>query len=86
MSEWATPENVSELYKITTPVAGVQMIDKAAYMDKLIIVYGTQNPDKSGSEYDRETAYLVKDNLMESFIGVLDFLIFVEEALKRKQC
>jgi len=67
MSEWATPENVSELYKITTPVAGVQMIDKAAYMDKLIIVYGTQNPDKSGSEYDRETAYLVKDNLMERF-------------------
>jgi len=67
LNKWATPENVSELYKITTPVAGVQMIDKAAYMDKLIIVYGTQNPDKSGSEYDRETAYLVKDNLMERF-------------------
>ena len=36
-------------------------------MDKLIIVYGTQNPDKRGSEYDRETAYLVKNNLMERF-------------------
>jgi len=67
MSEWATPENVSELYKITTPVAGVQVVDKAMWMDKLVIVYGTYNPDKRGSEYDRETAYLVKNNLLETF-------------------
>jgi len=67
LNEWATPENVSELYRIVTPVVGVHEIDKAAYMDKLIIVYGTQNPDKRGREYDRETAYLVKNNLRNTF-------------------
>ncbi|MCD6373254.1 MAG: S-layer protein, partial [Thermococcus sp.] len=68
MGKWATPENISEYFKMRTPITGGWAADRIKYMGKVIIVYGTQNPDKSGTEYDRETAEEYKRDLEKFFI------------------
>ena len=68
MEKWATPENISEYFKMRTPITELWAVDRIKYMGKVIIVYGTQNPDKSGTEYDRETAEDYKRGLERSFI------------------
>ena len=67
MENWATPENVSEYFKMKTPVTGIWAMDRIEYLEKVIIVYGTQNPDERGVEYDRETAKEYKRYLEKSF-------------------
>ncbi len=68
MGKWATPENISEYFKMRTPITGGWAVDRIKYMGRVIIVYGTQNPDKSGTEYDRETAEKYKKDLEKFFI------------------
>lgn len=68
MENWATQENISEYFRIKTPVTGLWAVDRIKYMGKVIIVYGTQNPDKSGTEYDKETAEDYRRTLEKSFI------------------
>ena len=68
MGMWATPENVSVFYRKVVPVVEPSVLDRASYQGKLIIVYGTQNPDESGNEYDRETAYLLAERLRETYM------------------
>jgi hypothetical protein len=67
MGRWATPENVSEYFKMNAPVTGEWAWDRIGYLRRVIIVYGTQNPDKSGVEYDRETAEEYKRYIEEGF-------------------
>ncbi|NJE49847.1 DUF4932 domain-containing protein [Thermococcus sp. 9N3] len=68
MGEWATSENVSAFYRKVAPVVEPSVLDRASYLGKLVIVYGTQNPDESGNEYDRETAYSLADRLRETYM------------------
>ncbi|ASJ15684.1 hypothetical protein A3L04_00625 [Thermococcus chitonophagus] len=60
MKRWATPKNISRLYERSVPVVGFHFVSRSLYTGTIIIVYGTQNPDKSGTEADKETAYAVK--------------------------
>ena len=61
MKEWATPENVSEYFEKRVPPSGFWLFDRGYAEGKIIIVYGTKNPDPSGVEYDKETAFMLKD-------------------------
>ncbi|MCA6213916.1 MAG: hypothetical protein PWP19_1729 [Thermococcaceae archaeon] len=67
MGRWATPENVSEYFKMNAPVTEGLAMDRIGHLKKVIIVYGTQNPDKSGVEYDRETAEECRRFIEEGF-------------------
>ena len=42
-------------------------LDKSYATGRIIIVYGTQNPDEEGNSYDKESALQLKDNLNEMF-------------------
>ncbi|MEO2152435.1 MAG: hypothetical protein ABGW50_07250, partial [Thermococcus sp.] len=68
MGEWTTPRNVSTFYRKVAPIVEPSVLDRASYIGKLVIVYGTQNPDESGNEYDRETAYLLAERLRETYM------------------
>ena len=61
MKEWATPENVSEYFEKRVPASGFWLFDRGYAEGKIIIVYGTKNPDPSGIEYDKESALMLKD-------------------------
>lgn len=67
MGKWATPENISKYFKMKTPITVVEAEERIYYVGKVIIVYGTQNPDKSGVEYDKETAYMLKEMYEKGF-------------------
>lgn len=68
MGRWATPGNVSVFYRKVASIVEPNVLDRASYLGKLVIVYGTQNPDESGNEYDRETAYSLADRLRETYM------------------
>lgn len=68
MGEWATPENISRYFNKRAPVMGLPLINRGTYLGKIVIVYGTQNPDKSGVEYDKKTAEELREFLENSFI------------------
>lgn len=72
MGGWATPENVSVFYKKVAPIVEPNVLDRASYLGKLVIVYGTQNPDESGNEYDRKTAYSLADRLRKTYMKLYD--------------
>ncbi|ALM74650.1 DUF4932 domain-containing protein [Thermococcus barophilus] len=57
------PENTKEIYENNVPVTPLRALDDTVREGEVVIVYGTQNPDKKGSEYDRETAEIVKSYL-----------------------
>ncbi|NJE25144.1 DUF4932 domain-containing protein [Thermococcus sp. MV5] len=65
MKEWATSENVSEYFEKRVPPSGFRFFDRGYLERKIIIVYGIKNPDQSGMEYDKETAFMLK-NLLEN--------------------
>jgi len=67
MEQWATPKNISRYFNMRSPVTGLLFINRCAYLDEIIIVYGTQNPDKSGVEYDKKTAERLKEFFEKSF-------------------
>ncbi len=68
MGEWATPENISRYFNKRAPVTGLPFINRGTYLGKVVIVYGTQNPDKSGVKYDKKTAEELREFLENSFI------------------
>ena len=68
MEKWATPDNITEYFWGRTPITGFLALDKSYKMGRIIIVYGTQNPDKEGVEYDRQTAFELKEKLKNSII------------------
>ncbi len=57
------PEKAEELYEKRVPVTPLRALDKAAVTGKIIVIYGTQNPDPKGVEYDEKTANIVEDYL-----------------------
>lgn len=67
MHKWATPGNITDYFKQKVPVTSKWAVDRAYYMGKIIIVYGTQNPLREGNEYDKETAFELKDLLEKQF-------------------
>ena len=63
LKERIPEKNASILYQQRVPVTPLRAFDKGAVTGKVVVVYGTQNPDPKGTEYDRETAELIADNL-----------------------
>ncbi|NJE61080.1 DUF4932 domain-containing protein [Thermococcus sp. 21S7] len=63
LRERVPEENASLLYQQRVPVTPLRAFDRGAVTGKVVVVYGTQNPDPKGAEYDRETAELIADNL-----------------------
>ncbi len=63
LKRFASPDNASEVYAREVPVTPLRAFDRGAQAGRVIVVYGTQNPDPSGNEYDRETAEKMADNL-----------------------
>ncbi len=57
------PKKAEELYKENIPVTPLRALDKAAVAGRIIVIYGTQNPDPKGVKYDEETADTVADCL-----------------------
>ena len=63
MRKFASPENVSEVYSREVPVTPLRAFDRGAELGRVVVVYGTANPDPSGTEKDRETAKRIAENL-----------------------
>lgn len=63
LKRFASPENVSEVYSREVPVTPVKAFDRGAQKGRVIVVYGTHNPDPSGTEYDKKTAEKIANNL-----------------------
>ncbi|WP_367883705.1 hypothetical protein [Thermococcus peptonophilus] len=61
------PENASLVYENEVPVTPLRAFDRAAQAGKIVIVYGTQNPDENGTEYDRKTAEMIAENLRKFY-------------------
>ncbi|NJE03068.1 DUF4932 domain-containing protein [Thermococcus sp. MV11] len=57
------PDKAWELYSERVPVTPLRAFDRGAVEGEVIVVYGTQNPDPSGVERDRETAEAIAENL-----------------------
>ncbi|ACJ16086.1 hypothetical protein TON_0599 [Thermococcus onnurineus NA1] len=66
LEDRVSPEKAGELYQKRVPVTPLRALDRGAVAGKVIVVYGTQNPDPNGTEYDRETAEIVA-NYLETF-------------------
>ena len=64
---YASPENASRIYEHEVPVTPLRAFDRGAQAGKVIVVYGTENPDPSGTEYDRETAGKIAKTLKEFY-------------------
>lgn len=67
LKKFVSPENASLVYENEVPVTPLRAFDRAAQAGKIIIVYGTQNPDENGTEYDRETAEMIAENLRKFY-------------------
>ena len=63
MRKFASPENVSEGYSREVPVTPLRAFDRGAELGRVVVVYGTANPDPSGTEKDKETAERIAENL-----------------------
>ncbi|WP_461864028.1 DUF4932 domain-containing protein [Thermococcus sp.] len=57
------PEKAGELYRKRVPVTPLMAFDRGAVTGRLLVVYGTRNPNPKGTEYDRRTAELIAENL-----------------------
>ncbi|MDK2853712.1 MAG: hypothetical protein PWQ92_606 [Thermococcaceae archaeon] len=70
LQELATPNNVTLYFRQKVPVTVFWFLDRGYATGRIIIVYGTQNPDEEGNKYDRKSALQLKDNLNEMFSEV----------------
>ncbi|ALM75210.1 DUF4932 domain-containing protein [Thermococcus barophilus] len=64
-----TKDNLSRYFNSKMPVNGFWATNKIYKDKKVIIVYGTQNPDERGNEYDKESALMLADWLRS--VGIL---------------
>ncbi len=63
MRNFASPENVSAVYSREVPVTPLRAFDRGAELGRVVIIYGTANPDPAGTEKDKETAEEIAENL-----------------------
>jgi len=68
----ANSENVASYFKRKVPVTQLWFFDRAYSAGRIVIVYGSQNPDKRGNEYDKETALRLKEHLSALFSTIYD--------------
>ena len=67
LQELATPNNVTLYFRQKVPVTVFWFLDKVYPKGRIILVYGTQNPDEEGNRYDKETTFQLRDNLNKMF-------------------
>jgi len=65
-----TDDNVSQYFNSKMPVNGFWATNRIYKDKKVIIVYGTQNPDERGNEYDKESALMLANWLRSAGISV----------------
>ncbi|WP_324736200.1 DUF4932 domain-containing protein [Thermococcus sp. SY098] len=65
-----TKDNLSRYFNSKMPVNGFWAANRIYTEKRVIIVYGTQNPDESGNEYDKESALMLADWLRSAGISV----------------
>ncbi|ASI98427.1 DUF4932 domain-containing protein [Thermococcus celer] len=63
LSSRIPPEKAETLFQERVPITPLMAFDRGAVTGKVVVVYGTRNPDPTGTERDRETAELIADNL-----------------------
>ena len=63
-------DNLTRYFNSKMPVNGFWATNRIYTEKRVIIVYGTQNPDESGNEYDRESALMLADWLRSAGISV----------------
>ncbi len=61
------PEKAAELYQKVVPVTPLRAFDRGAQAGRVVIVYGTQNPDPTGTLRDRKTARAIAENLRKFY-------------------
>jgi len=69
----ATPANATQYFMQKVPVTRFWFFERSYVAGKVIIVYGSNNPDESGNEYDRETAFQLKNYLEKLFSASYGF-------------
>ncbi|WP_461864266.1 DUF4932 domain-containing protein [Thermococcus sp.] len=88
MQKWATPENITRYYNMVAPINGYRALNKIASQARVIIVYGTKNPDNTGTEYDRNSALALRGYLKEIFKrnGInVDVLVKSDNSLTKEE-
>ncbi|AEK72314.1 hypothetical protein GQS_02065 [Thermococcus sp. 4557] len=63
LREMVPQEEARKLYSERVPVTPLRAFDRGAVEGRVVVVYGTQNPDPAGVERDRETAEAIAENL-----------------------
>ena len=61
------PSDAGRLYDERVPVTSLRALDRGAVEGRVVIVYGTRNPDPAGTERDRETAEAIAENLRKFY-------------------
>lgn len=67
MKGFASPKNASLVYSKEVPVTPLRALDKGVYYGRVVVVYGTANPDPRGTERDRETVETIAENLRKFY-------------------
>ncbi|MCD6372346.1 MAG: DUF4932 domain-containing protein [Thermococcus sp.] len=57
------PQKAAELYQKRVPVTPLKAFDRGAVAGRVVVVYGTQTPDPTGTRRDKETAEAIAENL-----------------------
>ncbi|WP_457754482.1 DUF4932 domain-containing protein [Thermococcus sp.] len=65
-----TKDNLSRYFNSRMPVNGFWAVNRIYKDKRVIIVYGTQNPDERGDEYDKESALMLANWLRSAGISV----------------
>jgi len=60
-------DKAEEYYQEKVPITPIRALDKVVKEGEVLIIYGTQNSDEKGVEYDKATAELVKDYLTQFY-------------------
>ena len=61
-----SPSKAEEEFQKRVPVTPLMAFDRGAVKGKVIVVYGTQNPDREGITHDLQTASMIK-SILTSF-------------------
>ncbi|NJE31076.1 DUF4932 domain-containing protein [Thermococcus sp. 18S1] len=63
LREMVPQEEARKFYEERVPVTPLRAFDRSAVDGRVVVVYGTQNPDPLGVERDMETAEAIAENL-----------------------
>ncbi|ASJ15956.1 hypothetical protein A3L04_02120 [Thermococcus chitonophagus] len=67
MESWATEDNVSRYFDTKLPILGEDFAESVLDSRRIVIIYGTRNPDKSGILIDQRAAERLKYEVKEMF-------------------